>query len=144
MISLDTETTGLDLKHGAKPFLVTFCDEDGVNTWFEWDVDPKTREPVVVYGDLQEIQDLIDNADSIVLQNATFDVEALQTVFLDRLEWDWSKVYDTLLAGHLLASNQPHDLTSMVLIYLGINIKPYEDALAGACREARDTAGLEV
>jgi hypothetical protein len=42
MISLDSEDTGLDLKHGAKPYLVTICDEEGQNTWWEWDVNPQT------------------------------------------------------------------------------------------------------
>lgn len=144
MISLDTETTGLDLKHGAKPFLVTICNEkDGGNVWWEWNVDPLTRQPRVPTEDLKEIQDVIDDADSIVLQNATFDVEALQTVFKGKLRWDWSKVYCTLIAGHLLASNQPHDLTSMALIYLGVNVKPYDDALKEAVQQARSIAKQE-
>ena len=71
ILSLDTETTGLDLRFGAKPFLVTFCDEVGENTWYEWSVDPLTREPEVVAADLVEIQKLITAADELVLQNLT-------------------------------------------------------------------------
>jgi hypothetical protein len=52
-------------------------------------------------------------------------------------EFPWHKTHDTLLAGHLLASNQAHDLTSMAVQYLAINIKPYEDALGIAVKEAR-------
>lgn len=140
MISLDTECTGLDLHHGAKPFLVTTCDEDDEQLWWEWEVDPLAREPVVIYEDLIEIQQVIDDADHVVLQNAKFDVTALQAVFLGRLRWDWSKVHDTLLAGHLLASNQPHDLSSMALTYLGINLDPYESRLEEATKEARRQA----
>ena len=111
MISLDTETTGLDLRHGAKPFLVTTCNEDMVNCYWEWDVDPLTRQPIVPVEDLHEINDVIASAETLVLQNPKFDYAALRTVMdgkdgRPKLWWDWSKVRDTLLAGHLLASNQ--------------------------------------
>jgi DNA polymerase I-like protein with 3'-5' exonuclease and polymerase domains len=140
IISLDTETTGLDLYHRARPFFVTICGEDGAVAYWEWDVDPMTREPSIPPGDLDEIQGEIDRADVLVLQNTKFDYKALQTVYGGRLRWDWSRVRDTLLAGHLLASNQPHDLTSMALVYLGVNIKPLEDDLERACQEARRLA----
>ncbi len=137
MISLDCETTGLDLHHGAKPFLVTTCDEEGNNTWWEWVVQPNNREPIIVYEDLTEIQDITNEADCIVLQNAKFDYVALQTVFLGRLQWDWGKVHDTLLAGHLLASNHPHDLAAMVMEYLSVDILPYEQRAEKAVKECR-------
>lgn len=139
MISIDCETTGKDLYHGARPFLVTTCDEDGNNTWFEWDVDPLTRKPEIPRDDLFEIEGMLDKG-FLVLQNPRFDVRALYTIDIDG-EWNWEKTYDTLLAGHLLASNQPHDLTTMALIYLGVGIKKYEDAIEKACREARRIAG---
>lgn len=145
ILSLDTETTGLDANHGAKPFFVTICDEEGVNTYWEWDVNPETRQPLVPKEDLFDIQEMLNEADEIVLQNPKFDVRMLRTLFdgkagRPRLRWDWSKVRDTLLAGHLLASNQPHDLTTMALVYLGINIKPLEDAIDEAAKEAQKIA----
>ena len=143
MISLDTETTGLDLRHGAKPYLVTICNDQGENTWWEWDVDPLTREPAIPNGDLEAIQGAVDAADKIVLQNPKFDVAALQTVFNGGLRWDWGKVRDTLLAGHLLASNEPHDLTTMTLVYLGFNSGPFEERIKKASEEARKLAKKE-
>jgi len=140
MISLDSEDTGLDLKHGAKPYLVTICDEEGQNTWWEWDVNPETRQPIVPPKDLDDIREQFEEADSVILQNPKYDWGALGTVFDSMDWWDWSKVYDTLLAGHLLASNQPHDLTSMSIVYLGVNAQPFEDALEVACLEARRIA----
>jgi len=143
VLSLDTEDTGLDLHHGARPYLVTFCDQDGVNTWWEWDVDPLTREVQADPGDLLEINDLLVSADVLVLQNAKFDHAALSLLFDDygvRLAWNWGKVRDTLLAGHLLASNHPHDLTSMALEYLGVDVQPYEDAMEAAVKEVRKWA----
>ena len=56
MHSLDTEATGLDLRHGAKPYFVTTCDEEGQIRYWEADhVDPLTREPI---WDEQELEDL--------------------------------------------------------------------------------------
>lgn len=140
MISLDTETTGLDLRHGAKPFLVTICRENGENVCWPWDVDPLTRQPDVPEEDLQEIQAEIDAADYLVLQNPKFDGAALQTVFGGNLRWDWSKIYDTLLAGHLLSSNTPHDLTNMCIQYLGTNLQRFEDGVKKATEECRRVA----
>lgn len=137
-LAIDTETTGLDFHHGAKPFFVTVCNEEDEVTYWEADVDPLTREPQWSKEDIQEIQETIRQADKRILQNSKFDVKALKSIGVN--DWDWSNTHDTLIAGHLLASNQPHDLTSMALVYLGINIKPYEEALNTAITEARRIA----
>ena len=138
MISLDCETTGLDLHHGAKPFLVTTCNEQGENTFWEWNVDPLTREPEVPRIDLDDIANTINEADLLILQNPKFDFAALQTLWsYSEWEFDWSKVRCTLLAGHLLQSNTAHDLTSMVLQYLGTNLQLYEDKVKKITEECR-------
>lgn len=227
-IVLDTETTGLDLFHGARPYLVTTA-EGEFNMWWEWNVDPLTRRPQVPEKDLRAIQVTLDEADELVLQNAKFDYLGLALTFEDaeinwpttvgrigddegmridrstkwgnpfrigldgtraqvvqkyeswlqdqpelmaalpelrgcrllchcsprlchgdvlaelagpqtELRWDWGKVRDTLLAGHLLASNHPHDLTTMVLVYLGVNIDPLDRKLEHAVKEAAKIA----
>lgn len=139
MISFDTETTGLDLRHGARPFLVTYCDESGEPpTFYEWDINPLTREPIIPPEDLVAIREVIEAEDALVLQNPKFDATAMESI--GGGNWPWAKTYDTLLAGHLLESNQPHDLTTMVLVYLGKNIEPYEKAVRDACIEARRIA----
>ena len=68
IISLDTETTGTDLYHAACPFLVTICNQDYENTFYEWDVDPRTRQPKVDPADIKEIVQCIDRAPFIVMQ----------------------------------------------------------------------------
>lgn len=129
IISLDTETTGVDFKHGAKPFLVTIGLEDNTQEAWEWDVNPLTREPNVQQEDLVEIQTYIDQADKVVFQNAKFDVAALATVYGEGYEWDWDKTYDTLLAAHLIHSNEPHGLTHLVCKYLRKDVQPFEDSI---------------
>lgn len=136
--SLDTECTGLDLYHSANPFFVTMCREDYELKYWEWFVDPLTRQPIIPEGDLGEIQAELYKAEKLALQNSKFDVTALAQLGLKK--FPWSKVLDTLRAGHLLASSQPHDLTTMALVYLGVNIQPLEDALEVATKEAQKIA----
>jgi DNA polymerase I-like protein with 3'-5' exonuclease and polymerase domains len=102
-------------------------------------VDPLTRKVQILPADLKEIRQEIDRASLVVCQNAKFDVSMLVHSGLPGV-WPWEKTVDTLLAGHMLASNQPHDLTTMALVYLSVNIKPLEDALKQAVKEARTLA----
>lgn len=138
IVALDSETTGLDFYHGARPFLVTTASKNG-QAWWEWDVDPLTRQLIVPNGDLDEIKELIEAADELVLQNSPFDCAAVTTVLPD-LAWPWEKTHDLLIAGHVLASSQPHDLTSMGLHYLGVDIEPYEKRMEEAVQKARRLA----
>lgn len=137
-LAVDTETNGVDLYHQAEPFLVTFCDENQVNEWYEWDVNPKTRKVNHNKKDIDEIEDRIMAAEELYLQNSVFDVTALSKL-RKRIasNWPWNKTFDTLVAGHLLASNQPHDLTTMTLIYCGVNVQPFEDNVKDAVNQAR-------
>lgn len=138
MISLDTETTGLDIYKGAKPFFVTICNLDGETTCWEWDVDPYTRQPEIPEEDIEQIKEVINTADRLVLQNGKFDVSALNAIdeWFGK-NWPWHKVEDTLISGHILGSNQPKDLTTLSLKYLRINIQPLEDKLQEICKIAR-------
>lgn len=147
MIALDSETTGVDLRHGAKPFFVTTCDEAGECVWWEWDVDPLTRQPCIPDSDLIEISEHLfaNGPKELILQNPKFDFAALDSIDFWRIggvdrDKVWNAVKDTLIAGHLLASNQPKDLTTLALVYLGINIQPYEDRVEKVCNEARSIA----
>lgn len=149
MISLDTETTGLDFWHGARPYFVTSCDSARVDArgnpvpqFWEWDVDPETRRVDALEEDLQEIDDLVGRADVVVGQNVKFDVHALGTLWPPFREsgdggWPWRKTADTLVAAHLLSSNTPHDLTSLAVRWLGINVEPLEKRLEECTQAAR-------
>lgn len=140
ILSLDTETTGRDLYHGSRPFFVTMCDETGHNRFWgppDWRVNPLTREVSYEEGALEQIQKLINEADVLVLQNAKFDVAALNAAMGGRLRWDWNKVWDTLIASHVLCSAPPHDLTALSYQYLGIDISPLEKELKRVCLAAR-------
>ena len=137
IISLDTETCGIDFIHGAMPFFVTTCSDDGTILFWEWDVNPLTRKPEIPDGDLADIAEMLDAADLIYLQNSKFDARALIAI---GLELPWDKVRDTLVMGHLLASNHRHDLTWMCVEYLGVDIEPFEKDVEDATKLARRIA----
>lgn len=139
MLAIDSETTGIDTHHGAKPFLVTMC-RDGEDPFhWQWDVDPLSREPQIPPDDVAKIIETIKaEPGPFVFQNAPFDFTALSKVGIDLAALGvWEKVHDTLTAGHLLASNQPHDLTTMVMQYLRVNSQPFEDRMKDAVTAAR-------
>lgn len=139
LLAWDTETTGVDFGHAARPFFFTACEEDGTQTYFEWHVDPFTRMPDVPAEDLAQITALLtDPAYRLVGQNLKFDVRALGSLLPDlQANWPWDRTDDTLIAAHLLASNQPKDLTSLAVRWLGVNIEPYEKRLEEAVQACR-------
>jgi len=64
----------------------------------------------------------------------------IRALFFDHgrdFNWDWQKTQDTLIAGHLLASNRKHDLTAMAVQYLGQDISKWEDQLEVDVKKAR-------
>jgi DNA polymerase I-like protein with 3'-5' exonuclease and polymerase domains len=139
LTSIDTETTGIDFYHGAQPFLVTTCDDELEQTFWEWRVDPFTRQPNILEEDVEDIRRLLTANVDVVGQNIKFDVAAMTEAGIVTT-WDWSRTFDTIHSGHLLASNQPRDLTSMVLAYLHENVQPFEDRVKAATTEARKIA----
>ncbi|MGL6095370.1 MAG: DNA polymerase [Fimbriiglobus sp.] len=141
IISLDTETTGSDFRHGATPYFVSSCDEAGNLVCWEWDVDPLTRAVTVPPADSAALVEFLSPRGTpagFVLQNAKFDVSALTTLRPEfGTGWRWDATHDTLLMAHLLASNRPKDLTSLAVMYLGIDVQPYEDRVKAATDAAR-------
>lgn len=134
---MDCESTGLDVYHGARPFLVSVYDGKKDPVFWPWKVDPKTRKVSIPHPDVKEIQKFVEKADRIVFQNCKFDIAMFREAGIVE-DWPWEKTEDTLVAGHVLRSNQAHDLTTMSLVYLGKNIQPYEDEMEKVVKKARN------
>jgi len=145
-IGLDTETTGLDISHGARPYFVGVSYREGnefMTMSWSWKVDPVTRRVLYDTNEMEEVQDLLDSVDEIVIHNAKFDFRALDAAFRDvgmNLRWDWSKVRDSLIASHLVNSIPPHNLATMSLVYLGLDTDRFDKDLKSACMKARRIA----
>jgi hypothetical protein len=143
MLAIDSETTGLDLYHTARPFFVTTCNGVENPDYWAWDVDPETRQPTIPDEDLRQVLDEVSSAELLVLQNAKFDVTALTQAAADKgwdFEWPWERTHDTLMMAHLLHSNLKKDLTELGVFYLGWDIKPKEERLRKEVVRARNYA----
>lgn len=131
-IAFDTECTGLDFHHGDVPFAVSACDYEGNTYFWEWAVDPSTRDVVVRISDLDDIQDLLDTFDSVVFHNAKFDIAALSRI---AISVPFEKVQDTIIAHHVLDSTESHKLDDLAAIYL--EVEPLENDLRAETVRAR-------
>src|ERR1700734_1117707 len=136
-ISCDCESTGVDLHFGAKPFLITTCNEQYQHVTAEWFVDPFTREPIIVEEERRQIQDVLDEAEVIFFHNSKFDVPMLAAIDINVT---WKKTRCTFTADHLLGSNLPHNLTDVVMRCLGHDIGPLEGAVKKVTTDARKLA----
>lgn len=148
MIAWDTETTGVDFKHGARPFFFTTCNHDDEQYAFEWDVDPYDREVQIPRDHVEQIISIFEAAaqedpepDDFILHNAKFDVMAMAHVHSwFKKNWPWHRTSDTIIGSHLLNSGYKHNLTDCCKNYLHFNIAPFEDKLGEACQTARRLA----
>jgi len=92
--------------------------------------------------DLEEILSLIDSADKIVLHNGKFDALALDSVLRtskSHSKWvfPFGKMFDTIIADHLILSNSRHGLDDLALRYLSFDMTPFEEKVKAACIECR-------
>lgn len=81
LISPDTETNGLDITHGCLPFIVSTFDEKQHSKFWEWEVNPLTRQPVIPEPEIDEIAHRLEGAD-LVFQNAIFDLRVFASIGL--------------------------------------------------------------
>lgn len=169
ILAIDTETTGLDFYstttvnhnpsqssskpspsysmtyYGARPFFITSCNEKQEQTSWIFNVNPITREVSYPSCDVEHIAETLDSADVVVGHNFKFDAHALSIIH-PRLQESVTRLFkedrveDTLVAGHILASLLPHNLTDTTLHYLGVDIEPYERKLKAAVESARRLA----
>lgn len=126
-IAIDTETTGLDIWHGCKPFYVATANSNGETKAWEWAVNPKNRTPIIPQKDKEEIQHYLQlsptykpKAPALIFHNAKFDILALESIGIQFSQADWKRVEDTLIASHLIASGTSHRLKDLAIQYLDL------------------------
>lgn len=147
-VAVDIETTGLDLNHGSLPYLITTCDEDGQQVYWECPVDPLTRECRFPPSDRCSIKEHLLEFDNWYFLNPVFDMTGL---FVAGMKWvfrEWHRVRDIGIAAHLVdsannGSNKTGDLTTLSLKYLGIDVAPYEKKIRKVVLDARRCASKD-
>lgn len=84
LVACDTETTGLDVWHGDRPFAFSFFDDQGNTAYFEWPVHPKTREVMPVKKELEQLREFFaDERVTKVFHHAKFDVRMLRAIGIE-------------------------------------------------------------
>lgn len=117
---------------------MTTCTDAGEVRWWEWAIDPLTRQVHIPESDAEDIRQLIRSAAAnggIVGHNSKFDAGMVEAAGLG--PWPWAACDDTLVASHLLNSNTEHNLTDLAIDWLGEDIHPYENRLKEAVMECR-------
>jgi DNA polymerase I-like protein with 3'-5' exonuclease and polymerase domains len=136
-LALDTEATGVRLRHGDFPFAVSACDEDGQVWYWEWAVDPFTRIPEIRRSDVAAIKRLIAGK-HLIFHNASFDIRALALLGIVVTE----PYEDTMVAAHACCSGQKLGLKELAELHIDYPSSDEEMlvALVNRCHRICSTA----
>lgn len=138
ILAVDTETNGLSLRHGCLPFAVVIYGEEKI-LWYEWDVNPKNRTPIIPPEDVEDIKQVI--AGSIVaMHNSKYDLLALELIGVNVPEIvGWENIHDTMLMSHANQSGGRHGLKELCVRHLGL-LDDDEKRLSKIAKQARTVA----
>lgn len=143
-IAVDTETTGLSRWTGCRPFAVSMCDEDGVEHYWQWIVDPKTRMPCVPEKDRREVQAIVgDESIAKTFANAHFDVGMLESVGITVR----GEIHDVLWMARAVSNLEyTFQLKPLAKKYVGIDDADEKalHAATVACRRAAKKLGWKI
>lgn len=145
-LALDTETTGLSPRHGARAYAVSGCDAHGKSYFWDWPVDPVTRKPKIKANDQQikEIKTTLSRYDQFVFHHSKFDIRHLVAIGVLPPHVPnefWANVHDTLPMSHVLSSNESHELKDLGLKYLDI-LDDDERAIENQCKAFRQQKAI--
>jgi len=134
-VAVDTETTGLSVWRGDRPYAVSWCWDDGTTGFVRWKVNPFTRKIVDTFGTYKVVKELLaDPTTDKVFHNAKFDLQMLEEGCYFKVN---GEINDTLLAMKCLKNDMPsYSLKYLGEKLLGVSKKDQED-LHKATQKAR-------
>jgi len=115
ILSVDTETTGVDFVHGCRPWLVTMCDGTYSYHWSASVANDRTVQ--WKSNDIEAIKDMLDRASILIFHNAEFDIRALISMGIDYTPY-YKKTHDTMVAHHTIDSSSKKGLKYLTTKYL--------------------------
>lgn len=119
-VAIDTETTGLTIKHGCRAFMVTACDNEGLLRKWHFRINPLTRTVILNKRIVNEMYEFLCSYDSWIFHNAMFDLTVLSHID-DRFNtelYESKDVHDTMLTLHCYKSNGRLALKPNAFYYL--------------------------
>lgn len=101
-VAVDTETTGLNSWKGDRPFVVSWCWNDGDTGYVRWKVDPFTRRVLVDENDVKMLKKFLCNKNiPKVFHNAPFDMNMLESIGIHMQ----GRIEDTMFALRVLEND---------------------------------------
>lgn len=125
LIAVDTETTGLYPWKGDRPFIVTFCNEEGETGIIRCEVDPFTRKVNWHHAVHQrEWEEMFlfftDPKITKIFFNAKFDIRMIEHINPKLMKVN-GRIEDVFFMSKILRANEPsHGLKPLARKYLGI------------------------
>lgn len=117
-VALDTETTGAEFLNGDdNPFVLYACDSRNKKYKWEWEFIPELRKSVPNKEISKDIKKFTRGYKTLVFHNTKFDIRALEKIDV-KLNWK-GKIFDTLMASHVLNNVYSHRLKDLADYYLG-------------------------
>lgn len=138
IIAVDTETTGLSVWKGCRPYAVGIAFETGETKYIQWKVDVESRQPKIEFNvEFGNLAVLLanENIDKI-FHNAKFDIAMLESIGLKVR----GKIHDTFIMAKVCNSvEESYGLKELSRKYLNIGVDDLT-ALKKAVISARNIA----
>lgn len=138
LCAVDTETTGLCCWTGDRPFMVTFCDDDGRTSALYWDVDPYTRRPIYEESELAMLYDWFQVKRRTVWWNAPFDILMLESIGM-KVPIGLDDFEEAMFGMHCVNSLEPTlQLKPVADKYLNLGKEDQKDLQKAVVKARRD------
>src|SRR5687768_1076875 len=126
IIACDTESTGLSVWRGDRPFAIDICFEDETHLYIDFPVDPKTREVrIEESAEFYTIKSLLENSEiEKVFHHAKYDIRMLASINI----FVKGKIHDTSLMARCVNTLEiTVKLKPLAKKYLGIDTNDEEE-----------------
>jgi len=138
-LAIDTETTGLYLRHGCRAFMVTACSADGDLFCWHFRINPLTRKPIVSRNTVDDIIATVDKYPHWVFHNSLFDMSVLSYLspYFNSKTYKTKDIHDTMIMAHTHRSNGRLGLKPLSMLHLSFpedDEKELHSAIAKARR----------
>ncbi len=144
-VAVDTEATGVDPWHGDQPFAVSMCDVNGNVVYFEWAVDPFTRDVIPDEEELEYVRSILENPDiPKIMHNAKFDIRMLENGLGVGFK---GELHETMFMAHTVNCLEcTFALKPLSKKYLGIDDGDQKDLLkkVNSCRRQGKKLGYKI